>query len=551
MAILRVEAGTDSPSEVRLEKDRFEIGRGTGNDLHLNNRWLSRSHARIERRGDDHVIVDLGSRNGTTVNDEPLRGERLLASGDLITLGDLRLRYLRHRSAFRVDPSRLPLQGSRTMVLGTDQLSLERYRAEQAAAAAAGRAGDDFLPALNAVAAALITHYPLEELVRVVIDLARQAVPAERAALLLRSRDSAGELEIEATHGYGEGQEVRISRTIIEEVLEQRKAVLTVDAASDERFGQAHSILIQGITSILCVPLWDNEQVIGLLYLDSRIARATFGERDLRLAALIANLAAVKIQNVLLLDEQLEKRRMEEQLALGAKIQRGLLPSEDPTVPGYDIAGANRSCYEIGGDYYDYVRREDGRWSLVIADISGKGVGAALLMAVLQASFRTLVRTGARPAALMAQLNEVLIENSPSNKFATVFYAELDPAGHRLEYVNGGHNPGLFYDPRSGTVQELGATGPLVGLVPAAAYVSRDLELPPGSRLLLYTDGVTEMEDAAGEELGTAPLVELLRHEPRATSGDLLAAIRLRLAELAAGAPAADDTTVVAVRREE
>ena len=321
-----------------------------------------------------------------------------------------------------------------------------------------------------------------------------------------------------------------------------------MDAQSDERFGQAVSIMMQGIRSVVAAPLVANDrEVIGLVYLDDRVASSVFNENSLRLVGLIANLAAVKVDNCYLLEEQLEKRRMAEQLAVGAQIQRGLLPSADPQLDGYEICGLNRSCFEIGGDYYDFIPKDDGSLALVVADVSGKGVGAALLMAVLQASVRALIETASDPAELVRRLNRVLVENSPDNKFATLFYAELDPEGHRLSYVSGGHNPTLLVT--GGETQELGSTGPIVGLVPRATFRCETVDLEPGATLLIYTDGVTELENEQGEELGLEPIIELIGQQEWASMADLMEEVGALMRRFAQREQFDDDTTLVVVRR--
>jgi len=550
MAHLRIEQGEGVSFEVELDKDEFSIGRGTVNDLHFRSPWLSRLHAKLVRRRGDFYLSDAGSRNGTFLNGELLRAEQLLRHGDVIALGELQLHFIDVvTSPLRVSNVAVPLNATGTVMINSDELVFGRYR-EAPATAELGQidAAQSLMPALTAAASALISHYPLEELVELVMNLIFEAVVAERGALLLRSRDDEeSDLRIAAQRGYGEGEEVQISRTIIKEVLENRKAVLMLDARTDERFDQAQSILLQGIHSIICAPLWNNREVIGLLYLDHRVTGQMFNEHDLRLVGLIANMAAVKIENVLLLEEQLEKKRMEEQLALGAKIQRGLLPAQIPQIPGYELFGENQSCYEIGGDYYDFIPKGDGKLAVVIADISGKGVGAALLMAVLQASLRSLIHTAAAPAELVVQLNRVLVENSPPNKFATLFYAELDPQAHTIEYVNGGHNPALVR--AQGKIEELRSSGPIVGLIPDVRFESRRISLAPGGVLLLYTDGISELTDADGEEFGTERLIALLREPDPADASSLAQAIRDRMEDFCAAEGPADDTTLVVVRR--
>lgn len=546
MAHLLVEHG-ERVDRVELGHVDFSIGRGTSNDLHFRNPWLSRVHAKIVPRAGSFFLVDAGSRNGTYLNGRPISSERPLSDGDRIALGDILLRFVdasqTSASAVHLDaPVPLPVEG--TVRINSEDLVFKSYREPETVLIPAAQGS--LLPALTRAASVLINHHPVEKLVEIIVDLARDTVGGDRAALLLRGAD--GELRAVAVRGF-DGEEVCISRTLIDEVLERRQAVLTLDAQQDVRFEEADSILLEGIRSIICVPLRNDEQIIGLLYLDHRWAGTSFSENDLRVTGLIANLAAVKIENARLLEEQIVKQRMAEQLELGSRIQRRLLPSGNPEIPGYEIRGENRTCYEIGGDYYDFVRKADGKLAVAIADISGKGVGAAILMAVLQASLRSLVHTVSGPAPLVEKLSGVLAESSPSNKFATLFYAELDPQNHVLEYANGGHNPPLLCT-ADGKVQELTPTGPIVGLLDDSTYTSRRVRLGPGDVLLLYTDGITELEDSEHEEFGTDRLLEVVRTHADADGEALFAAIRDRLEEFSASDEGLDDdATLVLLRR--
>lgn len=549
MPYLLVERGADTARRLELGGEVFTIGRGVENDLQFKNPWLSRRHAQIEERDGAFYLADAGSRNGTYLNGQTLAGEKRLVHGDVIALGDVLLRFVdgeasSAHSSLRVAES-APLPVGNTVLMSHDELELERYREPSTSAAiGAGESAPALLQALARAASTLINHYPVSELLEHVLDLTLDTVTAERGALLLAHGD---ELRVETVRGY-DGDDVQISRTLMDEVLDKSQAVLTLDAQTDDRFGDADSILLQGIRSIICVPLWNNREVIGLLYLDRRVKGASFSENDLRVTGLIANLAAVKIENVRLLEEQLEKKRMEEELALGAKIQRNLLPRADPRVAGYEICGENRTCFEIGGDYYDFIPKRDGKLAVVIADISGKGVGAALLMSGLHSSLRALIHTAAEPAVLVAQLNQVMIENSPANKFATLFYGELDPATHELEYVNGGHSPALLA--AGGEVTELGSTGPIVGLLEEAEYSSRRVTLAPGSVVLLYTDGISEPENEDGDEFGSERLAEILRRGPALPGRELCGTIRERVEDFQGdGERQQDDSTLVVVRR--
>ena len=563
---------------------------------------MSRFHARIVRRRGAHVLEDLGSRNGTYLNGGRLAEGVALVHDDRVALGDIELCFQVGDLAEENDESWThALPKETTVLLSSRELT---YEEQQTRPGTEGTGGWEMglLPALHTVASALISDYPLDELTQVVLDRAREAVRAERGALLLLPRkpvartvlrlpmpppdaaeddDETGalespedrpskvptlplevltlkrkvstvpdpdDLELVASHGFESGEEVSISRTILRQVMENERAVLTLDAQSDSRFDSSMSLRLQGVRSILCLPLWNNHRVLGALYLDQRMRGRSFTESDLRLAGLVANMAAVKIENLFLLEERLENRRLEEQLRVGAEIQRRLLPDASPEVEGYDFFGVNRSCEQVGGDYYDFVPHGDDGLSIVLADVAGKGVGAALLMAMLQASLRALCHDGRPPARVVERLDRLLLERTPASKFATLFYGELDLVNHTLEYVNAGHVPPGLLRRANGEIEELPPTGPVVGLIEGACFESRTVSIEPGATLLLCTDGITELENPKGEELGFEILRELLAEVPL-SAAELSETIHTRQISFCGSESFDDDSTVVVMRR--
>ena len=548
MPVIRVEQKHEKPYEMELAKDTFSIGRSSANDLTFNNLSLSRHHARIIKRDDNYFVEDSGSRNGTFLNGIRIRQASPLKNEDVIQLGEITLRFLIPFSEKVEVRDTAPALGMEaTFMIDTDELNVRRYTEEAISGITPAGAGENLWPALNQAAATLITHYPIEKLVEVIMDIVFKAVPAERGALIMLDPKNPHELQLKVVRNAHSDQNLQISRTIIDEVMANQKAVLTLDAQTDARFGSAQSIQMQGIRSIICVPLWNEKNVIGLIYIDNLISRRTFTQSDLRLIALIANMAAVKIENALLLEEQLEKKRIEEQLAVAAQIQRRLLPQVNPEPPNYEIYGINHSCYQIGGDYYDFIDKGEGLLAVVIADVSGKGVGAALLMAAFQASIRTLVRGEKDPASLMAKLNNVMFENSPPNKYITVFYGELDTCNHHFEYVNAGHNPPIFLKENGYTF--LPACGPVVGIIANANYQSKKIELEPRDLLFLYTDGITECQDPDEKEFGEEGVLQVLNANRETNVEDLTQVLERQIRDFTRGAPPLDDSTVILVRR--
>lgn len=548
MPILRVEQKHEKPFEVELIKDQFTIGRSSGNDLAFNHLSLSRHHAQIIKDNEDFYLEDCGSRNGTFLNGARIAGRTMLKSSDSIQLGEIILRFVDPALAGLEVTDTGPSMHENTFMIDSNKFSLQRYTQEQKDRSIAPSTDEENIwPALNQAASTLITHYPIDELLEVVMNIVFQAVPAERGALLLRNPGKPESLESRVVRNSLTNQQLQISRTIINEVATKQRAVLTLDAQTDDRFGTAQSIQMQGIRSIICVPLWNNREVIGLIYIDNLIARRTFTQSDLRLVALIANMAAVKIENELLIQQKLEMKRLEEQLSVASQIQRRFLPQSNPEFANYQIYGLNRSCYEIGGDYYDFIRKTNGRTGIVIADVSGKGVGAALLMASFQASLRALIDVEPDPASLVGKLNQVMISNSPTNKYITVFYGELDPVTHTFEYVNAGHNPPIHL--RLGSSSELTACGPVVGIVPVAQYQQRVLQLNPGDLIVLYTDGITECMNPEGEEFGESGVMSFLLKNRDAKLEELAQSLEDHIREFTNAAPPIDDSTLIFLRR--
>jgi serine phosphatase RsbU (regulator of sigma subunit) len=545
MPSLWVEQPERAPYEFPLGSTAITIGRSALSDLSIPSLSLSRTHARISLNGSGYALEDCGSRNGTYLNSRAVNGPAPLADGDEIRVGDVVLRFAeRARPAVQMKAPSGELRRDETYILRREDLNFSKFAEDSRSGEVRADLGASLWPTLNEAAATLIRHYELDELLEVIMDIVLRAVPAQRGALLLR-REGGG-LDPRVVRQPAGQAALQISSTIAQQALEGR-AILTLDAQSDDRFESAQSIRIQGIRSVLCVPLWNDQEVTGLIYADNLLADRAFSQTDLRLLGLIANMAAVKVENLRLVRQQIEKERLDEQLAVAANIQRRLLPQADPVLEGYEVAALSRSCYEIGGDYYDFAKRSPSELALVVADVSGKGVGAALLMAAFQASLRTLLRDSTPLPAIVGRVSELLLETSASGKFVTAFVGVLDLANHRLSYVNAGHNPPVVVG-SAGTVL-LKGTGPVMGLLPGVAYSEGTVELSPGDLLVLYTDGITEREGAGDEEFGLDRLASFFATRREDALADLPDALLATLAEFASGEPPKDDSTVVLLRR--
>ncbi len=298
--------------------------------------------------------------------------------------------------------------------------------------------------------------------------------------------------------------------------------------------------------SEMVAPIISNEEVIGVFDLESDELNA-YSKDDLEVLMLLASQVAIIIEKVMLHEQQIEKERLETQLEVAREVQLALLPAKDPELIGFDISAYNFPTEEVSGDYYDWVRIYDDQIGVVIADVSGKGVPAALLMAFLRASLRAATHIGYAPHISMSKVNYLLWESIERNQFVTAFYGILDATNRTLAYANAGHNPPLLiaadgsprFDERGGV--------PL-GMFRDTRYYEHYLTIAPGEILVLYTDGVTEATNPAGEEYGLTRMIEAVKRDKNLTARELIDSIHQDVVNWTDGAGATDDVTFFIIK---
>ncbi len=531
---------------------RLRIGRSDENEVTLTDPSLSRRHAEIYHENGAWMLKDSGSRNGTLVGGRAIGGPVPFAVGMQVSVGACAVTLEgdepQQSTAQAVTFADRPLETHGTMVFSPDDLLPAPAPAMRDGASFA-RELENIRKRLAIVERAnleLLAHEKTEVLLPKVLDLVFEAVRPERAALVQRRPD--GELVCSAYRGETREQ-MSISRTIANTVIDQRVSVLTSDAQADERFASGASILAQGIQAVMAVPLWNNKRVIGLIYADSRLTSAQFGDEDLKLLTMLANLAAIQIENAALFAEQLEKQRFEREAEAAADIQRRLLPRSRPELPGYVFEGHNEPCHECGGDYYDCLQLGSERTGIVLSDVAGKGMGAAMLMAVIQATLQARADSGAEPGELVAALAKAISRSAPSNRYATLFFMDLNHATHLLRYVNAGHAPLPLLVRASGEVRELETGGPPLGLFPTT-YPVAELVMSPGDLVFASSDGVTDLENPEEETFGEERLKQLLTGFAGRPPADVRAALDRELVAFAGEARRPDDLTYIILQRE-
>ena len=552
MAILYIRPQKGEPWTVEIDKDSLSIGRGPSNDVALADPNSSSRQAVIERAGDGFILRDLGSKNGTFLNGRRIGCPETIVRGDEIKLGQTMVVFDRPKGPHVtvVDAPGTAADASAAVPYRDilDRTSAADESSSRFAVPADMAEENRILQVLVRVGEALVAHKPVPDLLEDILDVIAGYLPMDQCVIMLR-RAGGAELETRAARAVSGGsREIQVSRTIVNMAYEQHLAVLLSDAQMDPRVVNADSIISQGIHSALCVPIGDEADVIGVLYADRHSRQRPFRDADLRLLTLMANTAAVRIQQARQVEALVEAEKLRRELRIAADIQRDLLPRSLPAFEGYTMAGRALPCLEVGGDYYDVIAGDGGRLGLAVGDVSGKGVGAALLMASLRAYLRAELDHAPDLAALGRRLNEFTFASCDSHSFITFFFAELDRETGAFRYINAGHNP-AFVVGRDGSVRDCPATGLGLGMFAGRGYEVGAAALGPGEVLVLYTDGITESLNAAEEEFGVEGLAAAVRDERDKDAAAIVDGVFRRLAEFTACAVAADDRTLVVVKR--
>lgn len=525
----------------RLTGPLQRVGRSSRNEIAIADPTVSKDHAEITNRDGRLYVRDLNSRNGTRVNGVEALEPLAITPGDRVEIGHVLL------AVTREEPSR-PVKFSDATVLGSsmriraDRL-LDRRDTE-------GFGSPALMQLLAQAGQLLVLPRPLRETCDQILELAERAVPASRYVLLLRREGGGDPVQMAGrVKKGGADRPLALSRSIVQKVFDECTSVLTADAALDPRFQGQQSIVLQAVHSAMAVPLFDNTSVLGLIYVDSQDPTIAFREDQLEILTLLANMAAVKITNAHLLEAEQVRARMAHDLATAAGIQRALLQTRFPELPGYTLDAHLETCFEVGGDLYDYRVRPDGSLIFVLADVSGKGMGAALVMSSFLASARVLYDACEDPGVFATRMGAIIYESTDNHRFVTGIVGCLEPATGRLRYVNAGH-PAAYVVCR-GAVRELPSTGVPFGVVPSFGYATVTDELAPGETLALFSDGIPEAQRGDEQFFDERRVREALTELDGApTLGEVRSGLLERVDAFLAGTPRNDDVTLLLIRRE-
>jgi serine phosphatase RsbU (regulator of sigma subunit) len=531
---------------VPIEPLPFHIGRQPESDLIIRDSRVSRAHSLIVAEGGRYILEDCGSRHGTLVNGKKVK-RHPLANSDRIEFG---------------------VPDSYSLVFALDGVELKRMMeqigaAEQTPVAPHGVGANlGKLRAILDLARTLQHSFSVDDVLAQVVDTALAITGAERGFLLLRKGEGLETRVARNHHGRKLAEsELRVPRDVIHRALQHRRELLSMnfDPVGHNETRPQNSIADLELRSVVCVPivriragqgestiaLATSSETAGVLYMDSRISAADLAGGNRELLQTLAIEASTVLENARLLEEERGKRLMEEELTMARNIQQSLLPRLLPADGWLRACGSSLASREVGGDYFDVTEVNPVCWSAVVADVSGKGVSSALLASLLQGA---LITSSEHPGAMgirIERLNRFLLERTGGGKYATVFYCLLDHYG-KFSYVNAAHCPPIVAR-ADGTQTELDATGMPVGLVETAEFAVAECQLAPGDKVVIYSDGVTEAQNAAGDFFGKKRLREAIAAQAEGNCLAIHDAIQEAVAAFTEGAAQSDDITVLAL----
>ncbi|HUS38833.1 MAG: SpoIIE family protein phosphatase [Pirellulales bacterium] len=550
--------GPNTGTRYELSKPTTVLGRHPDCEIILDAGAVSRQHAHVLKEGTRLFVEDLRSRNGTFVNDQQILGRRELVGGDMVRICDLK---------FQFDDGISPVTGrgvaitpdwSRAIMVDDDPSGTSSRIMSKLDVSESSRMSIDANPAakLKAVLeiiANLGKSVALDDVLPKVLDsLFKIFLQADRGFVALKDGDAKALIPKAIKFRRPDSDDtIRISRTIVDEVLTRREAVLSADAATDSRFQMSESVADFSIRSMICAPLLNSEgDPLGVIQLDTTNQRNRFRDEDLELLVGVASPAGLAIENAQLHEDALRQQAIDRDLQMAHQVQRGFLPSSPPELEGYHFFDFYHSAYQVGGDYFDYVYLPGGRIGIVVGDVSGKGIAAALLTAKLSSEVRFCMASNEDIAAAVNQVNRTFCSSHWDDRFVTMVFAVLEPVSGRITLVNAGHMPPLLRRAGADVISagEEGAGLP-IGVDEEYEYQTVTVQLEPGDGIVLFTDGFSEAMNSAGDLYGLERLEQRLSDD-LPTMSELGRHILDDVTRHVNGHPQSDDMCLVGVGRD-
>jgi len=549
MARLVATEGVRAGTTVHLQGST-KVGRSLNADLRLDDLTVSREHALfvVTDRG-ECVVQDLGSGNGTFVNGKSVQTQTL-TDGDQIAIGRNKfVFYSDTKSATSVPAESTSLE---VEAAGTDSSVLNAI--DMDSSEARQEVSDDStveqlyninrrLRTITDIFSSIGAMLDEEEILPKVLDKLFEVFPGTHRGFIILRDPETGKLTPRAAKTFDPNEETRLalSETILEFVLDRKQAILSRDAMHDARFEGSESILGVKMRSVMCAPLKYQNDVLGFILLDTKRVAASYDEDGLALLAGIANQASLAIANARMHEQLLSRQRLEQEMHNASRIQQSFLPRAVPSIEGYEFVDWYATALEVGGDLYDFIELPDNKMVIVVADVSGKGVPAALMMAKIAAHVRFLSASGLAPAGIMKRLNEAVVAGE-TDMFATALVLHLDCSEHQVKMVNAGH-PHPLLKKADGSVEPMkGDTAFPIGILEEVEFPEVSLVLQPNDRLCVFTDGITEAMNENKECFGEDRLEKVLRESSNSAS-EIVENLQRALREHVGSATQSDDLT--------
>lgn len=567
MPRLTIQTGDEKGRVFVIRGSRASMGRGVNNDLQIVDRRMSRNHAEVFDKDGAWYARDLGSKNGTLVNGAAITLPVRIHSGDRVTVGETDVLF-EDDSASAVHasgralaaPLPTPASDSNATVVFVDDQQLGLTRGEVRAGVSAtpipveavGTALGDTsrrLEIIYQVTEAIRSVFEIDDLLDAIMDIVMEVFRPDSAYLLVRDGQT-GEIRPEVVKTSGDdGSEVRISRSIVNRCLDEGVGLLVGDAAMDKRFSEAESIILHRIRTAMAAPLLHKSEPLGVVYVDTRQRTTPYTREELELLAGITSQAALAIVNARLHSQIVEQHKLAREMEIARTIQMNLLPKVYPDMRGFEVSAMSLPAKDVGGDYYDFTELPDGRLGIAIADVSGKGVPAAILTATTRSYVQAEgERPDQSPARAAARINRMVHRDVTNDMYVTMVLMHLDRDTGAFDYVNCGHcHPTLLRV--DGSTDSLDKGGLFLGIMEDSEYESGSLRMEPGDVLLLMTDGVSDILDPKGRPFTEERVLELLRENAPRTAEEIRNAIYDACVAHRADADQFDDFTLIVLKR--
>lgn len=561
MPALNVNNGPEAGKKYELTLPEYILGRHPECTIVIDVGAVSRHHCKVYKEAQSYWVEDLKSRNGTFVNEQQIVNKHRLQDGDQVRVCDVSFTY-------RGDAKPAGL-GSSLFAPKLDESSFRAVLVDDADDSGSstimskldvrsGRSGamlaaspEAKLKALIEITQSLGRAVSLDAVLPQVLDsLFRIFVQADRGFIGLIDKETSKLIPRWTKLRRADSDEtIRISRTISKQVLESKEAILSADAASDSRFEMSQSIADFRIRSMMCAPLVDSDNnAMGILQIDTMDQRQRFTESDLELLVSAASQASIAIDNAQLHDEAIKQRTMERDLELAREVQRAFLPEKPPRITGYEFYDYYQAANEVGGDYYDYIDLPEGRVAVIVADVVGHGVAAAMLMAKLSAEARFCLLTETNPAAAVNRLNNKM-SRLQLDRFVTFVMTVLDPKANTATIVNAGHMAPILRRVNGRLEEPSGEEAGLpLGVMEDTEYEAVQVQIHSGDSMTMYTDGIDEAMNRDGTQYTIERMRQMVKDSdgsPRGIGEPLLADVRQHLN----GKAQDDDMCLVCLRR--